>query len=145
MLLTTHDLSDIETLCRRVIVIDHGKLLFDGALSQLRDRILPVTSVVFDVKTTPDPALLVWNGLTIAEVGSHRYRVDIDRRQLSPATAVKEIAQRKETVDPIDTSRLTVVERRWRGRGVRRCNGGGRGRRLSRRRRSGSRRRRPKP
>ncbi|HTO88825.1 MAG TPA: ATP-binding cassette domain-containing protein, partial [Thermoanaerobaculia bacterium] len=48
VLLTTHDLSDIETLCRRVIVIDHGRLLFDGALEELRDRILPVTSIVFD-------------------------------------------------------------------------------------------------
>jgi ABC-2 type transport system ATP-binding protein len=99
VLLTTHDLSDIETLSRRVLVIDHGKLLFDGALSQLRDRILPVTSVVFDVKTVPDPALLSWNGLTIAEIGSHRYRVDIDRRSLSPATAVKEIVNRFDVAD----------------------------------------------
>jgi len=99
VLLTTHDLSDIETLCRRVLVIDHGKLLFDGALSQLRDRILPVTSIVFDVKTTPDPVELVWNGQEILEVGSHRYRVDIDRRTLSPATAVKEIVNRFDVAD----------------------------------------------
>jgi ABC-2 type transport system ATP-binding protein len=99
VLLTTHDLSDIETLSRRVLVIDHGRLLFDGALSELRDRILPVTSVVFDVKTVPDPALLVWNGQQIAEVGSHRYRVDIDRRQLSPASAVKEIVNRFDVAD----------------------------------------------
>jgi ABC-2 type transport system ATP-binding protein len=99
VLLTTHDLSDIETLCRRVLVIDHGKLLFDGALSQLRDRILPITSIVFDVKTTPDPALLVWNGLEILEVGSHRYRVDIDRRAVSSATAVKEIVNRFDVAD----------------------------------------------
>ena len=99
VLLTTHDLSDIETLSRRVLVIDHGKLLFDGALSQLRDRILPVTSVVFDVKTTPEPALLVWNGLKISEIASHRYRVDIDRRTVSPATAVKEIVNRFDVAD----------------------------------------------
>ncbi len=99
VLLTTHDLSDIETLCRRVIVIDHGRLLFDGDLGQLRDRILPVTSIVFDVKTVPDPSLLVWNGARIAEAGSHRYRVDIDRRQLSPATAVKEIVNRFDVAD----------------------------------------------
>jgi ABC-2 type transport system ATP-binding protein len=99
VLLTTHDLSDIETLCRRVIVIDHGKLLFDGALSQLRDRILPVTSVVFDVKTLPEPALLSGNGLEIREIGSHRYRVDIDRRSLSPASAVKEIVNRFDVAD----------------------------------------------
>ena len=30
LLLTTHDLQDIEALCRRVIVIDHGTLVFDG-------------------------------------------------------------------------------------------------------------------
>ncbi len=99
VLLTTHDLSDIETLCRRVLVIDHGKLLFDGALSELRDRILPVTSIVFDVKTAPDPSLLVWNGEKILEVGSHRYRVDIDRRTVSSATAVKEIVNRFDVAD----------------------------------------------
>ncbi len=99
VLLTTHDLSDIETLCRRVLVIDHGKLLFDGALSELRDRILPVTSIVFDVKTAPDPSLLVWNGQKILEVGLHRYRVDIDRRTLSSATAVKEIVNRFDVAD----------------------------------------------
>jgi ABC-2 type transport system ATP-binding protein len=119
VLLTTHDLSDIETLCRRVIVIDHGKLLFDGALSQLRDRILPVTSVVFDVKTTPDPALLVWNGLTFAEVGSHRYRVDIDRRQLSPATAVKEIVNRFDVADlSIEEPQIEEVVKRIYREGV---------------------------
>ncbi|HSS45507.1 MAG TPA: ATP-binding cassette domain-containing protein [Thermoanaerobaculia bacterium] len=99
VLLTTHDLSDIETLCRRVIVIDHGKLLFDGALSELRDRIRPVTSVVFDVKTLPEPALLSWNGLEIREIGSHRYQMDIDRRNVSPALAVKEIVNRFDVAD----------------------------------------------
>lgn len=99
VLLTTHDLSDIETLCRRVMVIDHGKLLFDGALSKLRDRILPVTSVVFDVKTLPESALLSWNGLEIREIGSHRYQMDIDRRNLSPASAIKEIVNRFDVAD----------------------------------------------
>ncbi|HKD11904.1 MAG TPA: AAA family ATPase, partial [Thermoanaerobaculia bacterium] len=99
VLLTTHDLSDIETLCRRVIVIDHGKLLFDGALDELRDRILPVTSVVFDVRTLPSPELLSVEGRPIREVGAHRFRVDIDRREMSPAAAVKEIVNRFDVAD----------------------------------------------
>ncbi|GAA4082417.1 ABC transporter ATP-binding protein [Nonomuraea soli] len=35
VLLTTHDLGDIERLCRRVMVIDHGRLGFDGTLEDL--------------------------------------------------------------------------------------------------------------
>lgn len=38
ILLTTHDLSDVEKLCERVMIIDKGRLLFDGALSRLRQR-----------------------------------------------------------------------------------------------------------
>jgi ABC-2 type transport system ATP-binding protein len=38
VILTTHDLSDVEKLCARVMIIDHGKLLFDGTLDTLRER-----------------------------------------------------------------------------------------------------------
>jgi ABC-2 type transport system ATP-binding protein len=99
VLLTTHDLSDIETLCRRVIVIDHGRLLFDGPLASLRDRLLPVTSVVFDVKRAPDPAELHFNGLQAREIALHRYSVEIDRRKTSAASAVKEIVNRFDVAD----------------------------------------------
>jgi ABC-2 type transport system ATP-binding protein len=38
IVLTTHDLSDVEKLCHRVMIIDLGKLLYDGQLDNLRDR-----------------------------------------------------------------------------------------------------------
>lgn len=38
ILLTTHDLSDVEKLCERVLIIDKGHLLYDGRLSALRER-----------------------------------------------------------------------------------------------------------
>ncbi len=38
ILLTSHYMGDIEELCQRVIVIDHGKLFFDGPLSAIVDR-----------------------------------------------------------------------------------------------------------
>ncbi|MEU6844789.1 ATP-binding cassette domain-containing protein [Streptomyces sp. NPDC046716] len=37
VLLTTHDLTDIEQLCRRVMVIDHGRLMYDGDLDGLHE------------------------------------------------------------------------------------------------------------
>jgi ABC-2 type transport system ATP-binding protein len=38
VLLTTHDMDDIEALCKRVMVIGHGKLLYDGGFDGLKER-----------------------------------------------------------------------------------------------------------
>jgi ABC-2 type transport system ATP-binding protein len=38
ILLTTHDMDDIEALCSRVMVIGRGKLLYDGGLGGLKER-----------------------------------------------------------------------------------------------------------
>jgi len=38
VLLTTHDLGDIERLCERLLVIDHGSLIWDGPIAELRKR-----------------------------------------------------------------------------------------------------------
>ena len=38
VLLTTHDLSDVERLCERVMILDHGRLLYDGRLDELNQR-----------------------------------------------------------------------------------------------------------
>lgn len=41
ILLTSHYMADVTALCRRVIVIDHGKLLYDGDLHTLAEKIAP--------------------------------------------------------------------------------------------------------
>jgi len=38
VLMTTHDVGDIEQLCSRLLIVDHGKLLYDGGLDQIRER-----------------------------------------------------------------------------------------------------------
>ena len=38
VLLTTHDMDDVEALCQRMLIIDHGRKLFDGAVSNIRER-----------------------------------------------------------------------------------------------------------
>lgn len=38
IILTTHDMSDIEKLCSRVMVIDHGNIMYDGSLEQLKSQ-----------------------------------------------------------------------------------------------------------
>jgi ABC-2 type transport system ATP-binding protein len=39
VLLTSHYMADVEALCQRVIVIDHGRILFDGDLAALAARL----------------------------------------------------------------------------------------------------------
>ncbi len=41
VLLTTHDLGDVERLCRRIILIDQGKLLYDGSITRLKEAYAP--------------------------------------------------------------------------------------------------------
>jgi ABC-type uncharacterized transport system ATPase subunit len=55
VVLTTHDMGDVEALCRRIMIVDHGKLIYDDSIQQLKQffgayrtlKILPSGSVVF--------------------------------------------------------------------------------------------------
>ena len=53
IILTTHDLGDVEKLCERVIMIDHGKIMFDGALETLRRRFGEGRILVVDFEAVP--------------------------------------------------------------------------------------------
>jgi ABC-2 type transport system ATP-binding protein len=39
VVLTTHDMADVERLCSRLVIIDHGRLLYDGGLHEIRSRL----------------------------------------------------------------------------------------------------------
>jgi ABC-2 type transport system ATP-binding protein len=52
ILLTTHDMGDIEKLCRRVMIIDHGQLLYDGPLEEIRERYGRHRTLVIDLQET---------------------------------------------------------------------------------------------
>jgi ABC-2 type transport system ATP-binding protein len=55
VLLTTHDLQDIEALCDRVLVIDHGTAVFDGPLEVLRHRGGATRTLVVDLVDQAPP------------------------------------------------------------------------------------------
>ncbi len=79
LLLTTHDLHDIEALCDRVIVIDHGALVFDGTLDALHLEGGSTRTLVVDLVDEAPP---------IEVPGAVVTRVDGPRQWLSfPADA----------------------------------------------------------
>jgi ABC-2 type transport system ATP-binding protein len=50
VLLTSHYMADVEALCKRVIVIHHGRILFDGALSALGERFAAYKTIAVDLE-----------------------------------------------------------------------------------------------
>jgi len=70
LLLTTHDLQDIEALCDRVMVIDHGTLVYDGSLGGLHARGGATRTLVVDLVDTR-PAIEV-PGATVLRVDGPR-------------------------------------------------------------------------
>ena len=50
VILTTHDLSDIEQLCERIIIIDEGKVIYDGTIANIKELYGKRRSVTVDVE-----------------------------------------------------------------------------------------------
>jgi ABC-2 type transport system ATP-binding protein len=48
VILTTHDLGDIQELCERLIIINHGVMMEDGNLTEITDRIAPYKTLVVE-------------------------------------------------------------------------------------------------
>jgi ABC-2 type transport system ATP-binding protein len=55
VLLTTHDLGDIERLCKRLLVIDRGSLIWDGAIDDLRERYGAERLLIVDLEEAVPP------------------------------------------------------------------------------------------
>ncbi|MFF9088041.1 ATP-binding cassette domain-containing protein [Streptomyces sp. NPDC014991] len=96
VLLTTHDLQDIEQLCSRVMVIDHGRLVYDGSLAGLHEAGESERTLVVDLERELPPV----------EVASARVvRVEGPRQWLafpagqSAAPLVADLAARYPLVD----------------------------------------------
>ncbi|HFI0235870.1 TPA: ATP-binding cassette domain-containing protein [Streptococcus suis] len=49
-LITSHDMKDIETLCERIFIIDKGKKVYDGSLSQLKERFSQIKTISFSTE-----------------------------------------------------------------------------------------------
>jgi len=55
VLLTTHDLGDIERMCDRLLVIDHGSLIWDGGIAELRERYGAERTLIVDLEEPAPP------------------------------------------------------------------------------------------
>jgi ABC-2 type transport system ATP-binding protein len=96
ILLTTHDLVDIEQVCRRVMVIDHGRLVFDGGFEELHREGGARRTVVVDLAAPADP--LAVEGATVTRIDGARQSLSLPAGA-SAAPVVAALGTRDDLVD----------------------------------------------
>ncbi len=82
ILLTSHYMADIQELCQRVIIIDHGRIFFDGRLSEIVDRFADFKLVTIQCENTselPLERLGRYGEVTEKTAGSVTFKVKRDR------------------------------------------------------------------
>ncbi len=120
VILTTHDLGDIQELCRRILIIDKGRLLFDGELEALRQRLGDRVRVTVDLwEPAPSRALAAaTEGLPVrweAREGQE-HAVDFSRREVTAAEVIRRVvnAHRVHDVSILEQSIEEVVREIYR-------------------------------
>lgn len=89
VLLTTHDMDDIEALCTRVLVIGGGKILVDGPLEALRAQVTQERWLVLDLA---DPhATLTIEGAELLQREGERVTLRFDPAKVSVAELIRRV------------------------------------------------------
>ena len=82
VLLTSHYMADVTALCKRVIVIHHGSLLYDGDLGTLTDKMAPFKLVELDVEN-PDDAARAESYAEVLERKDGKVKLKVPRAETS--------------------------------------------------------------
>ncbi|ASW56094.1 ATP-binding cassette domain-containing protein [Plantactinospora sp. KBS50] len=101
LVLTTHDLADIERLCRRLVVIDHGRVVHDGTIEQLHARYGSRRTVLVDlVEPLAEPDVLP---------GAPVLRTEADGRRIVYALESATAAELLRRLAGLDTLRDVAI------------------------------------
>lgn len=96
VLLTTHDMDDIETLCPRMVIIDHGRKLYDGAVAGIRERfggerilvaVLDSTAIATLPRGTAGQPVIqnLPTGVSLTKIEGPRVSLSFNRQSALPA------------------------------------------------------------
>ncbi len=97
VILTTHDLADVERLSRRIILIDEGTVIYDGSLERLREEYgTHRTLIVTLAESYPDFAI---EGTEIENREANTVRLRFNRREITAEALIRRVTERYQIVD----------------------------------------------
>jgi ABC-2 type transport system ATP-binding protein len=97
VLLTTHDISDVERLCERMLIIDHGHVIYDGGVAALRDHVVGERVLVVDLERACPP--LAVHGVTVDRVEGARQWLRFRRDGVTAAEVIAQVAAQAPLLD----------------------------------------------
>lgn len=108
IILTTHDLDEIEELCSRIIIIDHGKIIFDGPLKEIKSLpgLKKEITIDFSRNIETGDSVDLGSDVEILERTGRRIRAAFDPQQSPTPELIKNVVTKYEIAD------LTVMEPR---------------------------------
>jgi ABC-2 type transport system ATP-binding protein len=92
VMLTTHDLDDIERLCSRLLIIDHGRVIYDGGLDALRDKYGQTRTLVIDLTESAAPISV--DDAEVVKIDGPRQWLRFRRDATTAAALIADIADR---------------------------------------------------
>ena len=99
VILTTHDMDDIEALCRRVLVIGDGRILWDGTLPELRASVTPERWLTVDLTERAAIQGVSEPEIRLIRQDGNRVCLAFDPRQLSAHELIARIARENSVQD----------------------------------------------
>lgn len=97
IILTTHDMDDIEALCKRIVVISEGSLFLDGTLAELRSKVSRERFLIVDLENERD--CISHQEARVVRQEGHRVWLRFDPEQLSAAQLISQITARHAILD----------------------------------------------
>ncbi len=97
VILTTHDLADVERLCRRIVLIDEGRVIYDGPLSRLREEYGTHRTLIVNLLERAEHVSIP--GATVVESEGTSLHLRFDRRELSAEALVRRVTERFQITD----------------------------------------------
>jgi len=108
VILTTHDMADIEAICNRVILINKGKVMFDGSIEEFKNSYGTMTTVRI---LFSENSHLEDRRFKLVEDEGKRKTYIFDRSQISKADAIKLISSYQiEDIDVLDAGIEEIVK-----------------------------------
>ena len=96
-IVTTHDMGDIEKLCKRIILINHGEIVYDGLLSKIKDRYIKEKHL--NIKFSEPTKSFKLKGCNVIRISEYELKIEVDLKKQTVETIMEFLLKKFKIAD----------------------------------------------